>query len=100
MRCTVQIDPAVNVPVEVQTSWMGPGRFSLTNTAIYINATNNYISTENVVPLKLMSAGDYNCTATVMLSTENQFITNTGTKSNDTTLALCKLIQPLAHCSS
>ena len=71
---------------------MGPDGFSPTNYTA-INATNNYITIMvNVGPLKLKSAGVYNCTATVMLSTENQFITNTGTKRSNTTLALCKLI--------
>ena len=91
LRCTVHIDPSVNIPVIVQTSWTGPDGFSFDNRAM--NVTNDvYNSTANVYSLTLKKAGVYNCTATVMLSTENQFIMNTGTKRSNTTLALCKLI--------
>ena len=77
LSCTVRLNPAVNVPVTVQTSWNGPEGFRSTNTAV--NVTDVYhISMAIIDSLNLKKAGIYRCTATVMPSFESEFIMSTG----------------------
>ena len=95
LSCTVQIDPAVDIPVTVQTNWNGPDGFSFNNIATNIVNNTHFTSMATVGSLELKKAGVYHCMATVMASPENQFIMNTGTNENETTLALCKFRQNL-----
>ena len=95
LRCTVQIDSAVDVRIKIQTNWTGPDGFSFANIAMNVANNTMYTSTANVGPLKLKHAGVYHCISTVMPDPENRFITNTGTNMNETTLALCKYRQKI-----
>ena len=96
LSCTVQINPAVDVPVTVQTNWTGPEGFSYNNIAMNV-ANNNMHFTSNatVGSLVLKKAGVYHCMATVMPSPENRFLMNTGTNKSETVLALCEFRQNL-----
>ena len=95
LRCIVQIDPTVDVPITIQTDWTGPDGFSFANIAMNIANNTMYTSMANVTSLRIKNAGVYHCIATVMPDPENQFITNTGTNRNKSTLALCKYGQKI-----
>ena len=95
LSCRIQLNPAVNVPVTIETSWTGPDGFTFKDTAMNVFSV-YYTSMVNVSSLNLKKAGVYHCTTTVMPSSENEFIMNKGTEENNTTLALCELTQNLA----
>ena len=80
LTCTVELSPAVDVPVTVNTVWTGPTGFSTTNTAqAMAGSTTTYTSTALVSSFGIYQSGNYNCTATV--SSTFSFITGTGSHS-------------------
>ena len=67
LMCTVELSPAVDVPVTVNTVWTGPDGFNTTNTAQPImGSTTTYTSTTIVSSFGRDQSGDYTCTATVI----------------------------------
>ena len=75
LSCTVDLDPAVNVPVTVTTVWTGPAGFMTTTTAQPVmGSTTTYTSTAMVSSFGRDQSGVYNCTATV--SSTSSFITS------------------------
>ena len=73
LTCTVDFDPAVDVPVTVNTMWTGPNGFMTTNTAQSVmGSTTTYTSTAMVSSFGRDQSGNYTCTATV---NSPQFIT-------------------------
>ena len=75
LTCTVELSPAVDVPVTVNTVWTGPDGFMTTNTAQSVMGSNTtYISTAMVSSFGRNQSGDYTCTATV--SSTSSFLTN------------------------
>ena len=80
LTCTVELSPAVDVPVTVNTVWTGPAGFSTTNTAqAMAGNTTTYTSTAIVSSFGRAQSGNYTCTATV--SSSFLFITGTGSRS-------------------
>ena len=76
LTCTVELRPAVNVPVTVNTEWTGPDGFSTTNTAqAMAGSTTTYTSTAMVNPFGRDQSGNYNCAATASNSS-NSFISD------------------------
>ena len=72
--CTVELSPAVDVPVTVNTVWTGPAEFSTNNTAQpVIESTTTYISAAVVRPFGRDQSGNYTCTATVSSLSHNIF---------------------------
>ena len=66
LTCTVELSPAVDVPVTVNTVWTGPDGFMTTNTAQPVmGSTTTYTSTAMVSSFGRDQSGDYTCTATV-----------------------------------
>ena len=74
LTCTVELSPAVDVPVTVNTVWTGPDGFMTTNTAQRMGSTTTYTSTAMVSSFGRDQSGNYTCTATV--SSTSSFLTN------------------------
>ena len=65
LTCTVDLDPAVDVPVTVNTVWTGPNGVTLSPIdPVMVNLT-RYTSTAMVSSFGRDQSGVYNCTATV-----------------------------------
>ena len=76
LTCTVELSPAVDVPVTVNTVWTGPAGFNTTNTAQPIaESTTIYKSTVIVSSFARNQSGNYNCTANTSIPS-NPFISN------------------------
>ena len=66
LTCSVELSPAVDVPVTVTTEWTGPAGFMTTTTAQPVMGSNTtYTSTAMVTSFGGDESGVYNCTATV-----------------------------------
>ena len=70
LTCTVELSPAVDVPVTVNTVWTGPDGFMTTNTAQPVIGSNTtYTSVVIVSSFGINQSGNYTCTATVSSTT-------------------------------
>ena len=65
LTCTVDLDPAVDVPVTVNTVWTGPDGVILSPTDPDMVNLTRYTSTAIVRSFGRDQSGVYNCTATV-----------------------------------
>ena len=73
LTCTVELNPAVDVPVTVNTVWTGPAGFSTTNTAqAMAGSTTTYTSTAMVSSFGRDESGNYSCVGNV--SSTSQFL--------------------------
>ena len=80
LTCTVDLDPAVDVPVTVTTVWTGPAGFMNTTTAQpVVGSTTTYTSTAMVSSFGRDQSGNYTCMATVRPTT--LFTTDSDLKS-------------------
>ena len=91
LSCSVAIHPNVDIPMVVSIGWNGQENFARTQ-KMTINNVNTYTLSSEVTinDLNIGKAGEYRCTTTITANSTNQFITGTGTRSNSTSLALCK----------
>ena len=65
LTCTVELSPAIDVPVIVNTMLTGPDRYMTTNTAQPVmGSTTTYTSTAMVSSFGRDQSGNYTCTAT------------------------------------
>ena len=70
LTCTVELNPAVDVPVTVTTVWTGPAGFMTTNTAQPVmGSTTTYTSTAMVNSFGRDQSGVYTCEATLSSDT-------------------------------
>ena len=75
LTCTVELSPAVDVPVTVTIVWTGPVQSNTTNTVQPVMGSNTtYISTTMVSSFGREQSGVYNCTASV--SSTSLFLNN------------------------
>ena len=74
LTCTVNLDPAVDVPVTVDTVWTGPTNFMENRTAARVGSTTTYTSTAMVSSFGRDQSGVYTCTTTV--SSTSSFISS------------------------
>ena len=99
LTCTVELSPAVDVSVTVNTGWTGPAGFMTTNTAQPVKgSTTTYTSTTIMVnSFGRDQSGDYTCTATV--SSTSSFLTDSmGSSSTRVTVGKTShLISSLCH---
>ena len=80
LTCTVDLDPAVDVPVTVNTVWTGPDGFRTANTAQPVMGSNStYTSRARVGSFGRNQSGNYNCAATI--SPTNLLTTDSDPKS-------------------
>ena len=82
--CTVELSPAVDVPVTVNTVWTGPAGFMRQNTALHDMRSNGIymISTAKIYSFKRNQSGNYNCT--VNITSNNSFLMTSDSSSNTT----------------
>ena len=62
--CAIQLDPSVDIPVTVVTTWFGPGG-SLQNDVGTMISPMEYLSTLMLTSLKAEQAGNYTCSTKV-----------------------------------
>ena len=79
LTCTVVLDSSVDVPVTVNTVWIGPDNFNRNIMAQQMGNTTTYTSTVMVSSFGRDQSGDYTCTATV--SSTSPFITGSMSSS-------------------
>ena len=93
LTCTVELSPAVDVSVTVNTVWTGPAGFSTTNTAqAMAGNTTTYTSTAMVSSFGRAQSGYYNCTATVSCSF--LFISGTSSRSGTAKVTISECYCP------
>ena len=79
LNCIVELSPAVDVQVTVNTVWTGPAGFMVTSIAQPVVGSNtSHASTVMVSSFGRDQSGSYNCRATVRLSYWSQFISGRG----------------------
>ena len=70
LTCAVELSPAVDVPVTVNTVWTGPAGFMSNATAQPVTRSaiknSTYTSTATVMSFSRNKSGDYICRATVI----------------------------------
>ena len=91
LTCTVELSPAVDVPVTVTTVWTGPVGTTVTPTSSVMESLTRYTIMAMVDAAR---NGDYTCQVT--LSSSSQFITDSGMTSGMTTITVGEY-QVLAH---
>ena len=67
LTCTVELSPAVNVPVTVNTVWTGPDEVALSPTTPVMKNFTRYTSTAMVNSFGRDQSGNYTCTATALV---------------------------------
>ena len=90
LTCTVELSPAVDVLVTVNTVRTGPDGFMTTSTAQRMGSTTTYISTAMVSSFGRDQSGDYTCTATVRPNPTSTYLTGSGVLSNTTSIVARK----------
>ena len=73
LSCDVQLDPSVDIPVTVVTTWFGPGGI-LKNGSDTMKGTAEYLSTLMLTSLLTEEAGNYTCSVTVTPSNSSYVI--------------------------
>ena len=79
LTCTVELNPAVDVPVTVNTVWTGPDGFTTSNSEEVMGGTTTYTRAVVVSSLGREQSGNYTCIATV--SSTSPFLTDSGSQS-------------------
>ena len=77
LTCTVDLDPAVDVPVTVNTEWTGPDEVTLYSSAPVMKNLTRYISTVNISSFGRNQSGYYSCAADIDISLSFNFLNNT-----------------------
>ena len=85
LTCTVELSPAVDVPVTVNTVWTGPAGFMATNTThLVVENSWTYFSTAAMVnSFRMKHSGNYMCTVTI--TSNNSFLTRSDSLSSTLT---------------
>ena len=72
LTCAVELSPAVDVPVTVNTVWTTPEGLATTSTAQPVmGSLTSYAATYMINPFRRSDSGLYSCSATVSLSSTN-----------------------------
>ena len=91
LTCTVELSPAVNVPVTVNTVWTGPDGFSTNNTAQPVmESTLTYVSTTVIISFTRNQSGNYSCMVTI--TSNNSFLLTSDSFSSTIRVGKTKLI--------
>ena len=81
LNCNVELSPAVDVLVTVNTEWTGPAGFMTTNTAQPVmGSTTTYTSIAMVSSFGRDQSGNYRCTATASPNPSSMFHTGGGSR--------------------
>ena len=81
--CTVELSPAVDVSVTVNTEWTGPALTTVTPTSLMMESLTRYIV---MAMVNAARNGSYTCQATV--SSSSQFTTGGGSMSAATNITV------------
>ena len=68
LTCTVDLDPAVDVPVIVNTEWTGPDNVALYPSYVFMVNLTRYVSTINVSSFGRGQSGNYTCSVDIDVS--------------------------------
>ena len=69
LTCTVELSPAVDVPVIVNTSWIRPnGSMNFNTTQLNREYVNNFTGTVFISSFEREQSGNYICLATVIIT--------------------------------
>ena len=90
LSCTVELSPAVDVPVTVNTEWTGPHGFMTRNVAhLVMGKTTTYISALVISSFVRNPSGNYTCSA--ILSSTSQFLSDSLPESDIKTITTGKI---------
>ena len=101
LMCTVELSPAVDIPVTVNTVWTGPAGFSTNITALPVmGSTTTYTNTPIVRSFERNKSGNYSCMAT--LTFESSFVEASGPKSGIAfiTTGIYNIIKKVFSCNN
>ena len=80
LTCTVELSPAVDVPVTVNTVLANPAGFMTTSTAQPVmGSSTNYVTTFMISSFRRSDSGLYTCGTTVRLTSTNAYISDSNT---------------------
>ena len=88
LTCTVELSPAVDVPVTVNTEWTGPAGVMFTPTNPVPAMMVNLMRYTSTVMVDAARSGDYTCQVTI--SSLSQFVIGIGMMSGTTTITVGK----------
>ena len=93
LTCTVELSPAVDVPVTVNTEWRGPAGFNKTNMAWPDTDNTSSSSMVTIFSFENINSGDYTCTAEVvaMQMLLSLYLNDSKVRSNETRITTGKL---------
>ena len=81
LTCAVELNPAVDVPVTVNTVLTNPAGFVNTSTAQpVVGSMTNYATTSMISSFGRSNSGMYACRATISLTSTNEYISNSNTE--------------------
>ena len=83
LTCTVELSPAVDIPVTVDTVWSGPSPTTVTTTNLMMESLTRYLILGRVNEAR---NGSYICQATV--SSSSEFTTGGGMMFGSTTITI------------
>ena len=83
ITCTVELSPAVDIPVTVTTEWTGPDLLMTTTAAqLVVGSTTTYASRVMINSFGRDESGLYSCRATVSSASLNPFLRDSLTTSS------------------
>ena len=85
LTCTVELDTAVDVPVNVSTEWSSPDMTTVSPTSSVMESLTRYTVMANVDAAR---SGSYTCQASI--DSSSQFITGSGETSGSITITVGK----------
>ena len=81
LTCMADLDPAIDVPVTANIHFSDPAGSTLPTTTPVMSQGSTYSSTSRVPSFGREQSGVYTCTANVLLSSENPFLSNNFSRS-------------------
>ena len=92
LTCTVELSPAVDIPVNVNTEWNSPDMTMVTTTSSVMESLTRYTIMANIDAAR---NGNYTCRASI--DSSSQFITGSGMTSGLITITIGEY-QPMVVC--
>ena len=88
LTCTVELSPAVDVPVTVNTVWIRPAGATLSITPTVMNSINMYTSTATVSSFGRKDSGNYTCMAYVNFTSLFHNVVTSKSRTADLTVGM------------
>ena len=90
LNCTVELSPAMDVPVTVNTEWTGPVGVTLSPTDPLMESANRYTSTAVVSSFWRQQSEDYFCSASISSTSLEPFLVSSATTTGRGRIAVGK----------